>query len=709
MASGCSQEEVVQQIASLSKSKFIATFEQNDSRTYLEDGKYLRWSADDELSIFMGTTLNKKFRFDGETGDNSGGFEDVSTPGFVTGNNLDNPCHYAVYPYNKGTKIAETGILTINLPSEQTYAENSFGLGNNTMVAVTSSLSDMNLAFKNVCGYLKFKLYGDNVTVRSVSVQSNGGEKLSGSATVTAAYGKHPSVAMSSTESDMVTLDCGEAGVKLGSTKDDATEFWFVIPETSFSQGFTLTVTDINGKSFVKTTEKNIYVERNIIKPISAIEVNIEDEIPYVTFKSDSEYEFSMSKAVETLEYSVNGSEWHELGTKTITFGGDNGNLRLRGQNLEGTGNKSNPSTIKFSGPVLGSVIYSSGDIRTLIDYKNYDTVSTENARFCELFKGCSKLAGQVPVLPATTLADYCYYKMFEGCYGISIDSLPATTLSEGCYSYMFYNCSDLRAPSLPATSLAKNCYSYMFAECKDLSSPPLFSLPAKTLKDNCYEGMFYGCINLTTNSMPTLPAEVLAPKCYSYMFAGCKSLTTMPTLPAKTLKDYCYEGMFEGCTNLINISSLPATILAKGCYSFMFSYCENLKMSPELPATTLANNCYECMFSNCYNLTVAPSLPATTLADWCYVLMFEHCYSLTTAPKLSAKTLAEYSYGWMFYSCENLNNITMLATDISASNCLEGWVDGVASSGTFTKVSTMASLPNGINGIPTGWTVVNK
>ena len=148
LASSCSQEEIVQQqTVSLSDCKFVASFEQNESRTYLEDGKYLRWTANDELSIFMGKTLNRQFRFIGETGDNSGGFEEVSSPGFVTGNNLDNPCHYAVYPYNKSTKISETGILTVNLPSEQAYAKNSFGLGDNTMVAVTSSLSDMELSF----------------------------------------------------------------------------------------------------------------------------------------------------------------------------------------------------------------------------------------------------------------------------------------------------------------------------------------------------------------------------------------------------------------------------------------------------------------------------------------------------------------------------------------------------------------------------------
>jgi hypothetical protein len=49
-----------------------------------------------------------------------------------------------------------------------------------------------------------------------------------------------------------------------------------------------------------------------------------------------------------------------------------------------------------------------------------------------------------------------------------------------------------------------------------------------------------------------------------------------------------------------------------------------------------------------------------------------------------------------------------MLATDISASNCLYSWVNGVASSGTFIKNSAMTSLPGGNSGIPTKWTVEN-
>lgn len=47
-----------------------------------------------------------------------------------------------------------------------------------------------------------------------------------------------------------------------------------------------------------------------------------------------------------------------------------------------------------------------------------------------------------------------------------------------------------------------------------------------------------------------------------------------------------------------------------------------------------------------------------------------------------------------------------MLATNISADNCLNGWVSDVASNGTFIKHPDMTTLPSGVSGIPEGWTV---
>ena len=170
--------------------------------------------------------------------------------------------------------------------------------------------------------------------------------------------------------------------------------------------------------------------------------------------------------------------------------------------------------------------------------------------------------------------------------------------------------------------------------------------------------------------------------------------------------KDGAFARLFN--SGLIDASNLilPATTLAKSCYEGMFNSCPSLTKAPELPATTLASSCYLTMFSGCTSMTTAPVLPATTLADRCYYGMFRGCTSLTTAPELHATTLVSGCYNNMFRSCTSLNRITMLATDISANNCLLDWVYNVSSTGTFVKHPDMTSLPYGESGIPKNWTV---
>ena len=102
--------------------------------------------------------------------------------------------------------------------------------------------------------------------------------------------------------------------------------------------------------------------------------------------------------------------------------------------------------------------------------------------------------------------------------------------------------------------------------------------------------------------------------------------------------------------------------------------------------------------------------LPATTLTEGCYYGMFAGCTLLTTAPALPATTLTEACYYYMFGGCSNLNYIKMLATDISASDCLNGWVTDVSSTGTFVKNPALSeeTIGRGVNGIPVDWTVVD-
>ena len=198
---------------------------------------------------------------------------------------------------------------------------------------------------------------------------------------------------------------------------------------------------------------------------------------PYITFKAEEAQTFTMTATgtdvIKGLEYSLNGGDWKtvEAGGEGVTFGGANGDLRLRGTNPNGTANDpDNYSTITFTNPNVN--VACTGNILTLLDWRIYNIVETNNARFCCLFENCSVLTS-APELPATTLADNCYGYMFLGCKNLtSAPELPATTLTDNCYQGMFWNCTNLTsAPVLPATTLAYSCYRYMFSSCTKLSS----------------------------------------------------------------------------------------------------------------------------------------------------------------------------------------------------------------------------------------------
>ena len=99
------------------------------------------------------------------------------------------------------------------------------------------------------------------------------------------------------------------------------------------------------------------------------------------------------------------------------------------------------------------------------------------------MFNGCTSLRTAPSVLPATTLADYCYPYMFNGCTSLTTaPDLPATNLAHHCYTNMF-NGSGIRiAPKLPATTVPYNAYDGMFRNCVNLIKAA--DLPASSVAD---------------------------------------------------------------------------------------------------------------------------------------------------------------------------------------------------------------------------------
>ena len=384
--------------------------------------------------------------------------------------------------------------------------------------------------------------------------------------------------------------------------------------------------------------------------PINVTVTKTNDRATPLTFEAKADaganvvftLQSSIISADGIVEYSKDGMNWH-------TYTSGNAISLAKGEKVSFRGSKT-----KYDGSIFSCTedCYVYGNVMSLVSLTGFETAQcSANSTFWRLFENNTKIKNDPTrplMLPATTLADYCYGKMFNGCTGLTLPPvLPATTLANGCYNNMFYGCTGLTtAPELPATSLVYNCYASMFEGCSGLVTAPVLS--ATTIAGSCYARMFSGCTSLT--AAPALPSTTLATNCYYEMFMGCTSLTIAPALPATALAIYCYYGMFQGCTSL----------------------------------------------------TTAPALPATALAESCYKSMFAGCTGLTTAPVLVAPTLVSGCYVYMFSGCSYLNRVTCLAKDeIYFGNCAY-WLEDVAASGTFIGAAGVDWLSCGI---PSSWT----
>jgi len=236
----------------------------------------------------------------------------------------------------------------------------------------------------------------------------------------------------------------------------------------------------------------------------------------YLTFtplSSDTTFQFSRSG----LSYSIdNGSTWSALAANTNTPSvAANSKILFKGDNIPilNIGTFSSSDKFNVDGNIM-SLIY--GD-----NFSGQTSLSGRNYVFRGLFSGSSVCDAENIVLPATTLAEQCYSRMFSGCTNLTTapssigDS--STTMAQDACGYMFEGCSGLQtAPQLPATTLASGCYRYMFSGCTALTVAP--ELPATTLAYSCYYYMFRNCTSL--NQIKCLATDISASYC-TYGWVG--------------------------------------------------------------------------------------------------------------------------------------------------------------------------------------------
>lgn len=175
-------------------------------------------------------------------------------------------------------------------------------------------------------------------------------------------------------------------------------------------------------------------------------------ENQYFTIVSEADnnaigWKTGYANAARTISISTdNGKTWTDVTATTsgVTLAtlntGDT--LLVRGTNTayydEG-GSWNNPRANMFTS---SGNFHVEGNIMSLVYGKNFkgQTELTAANTFRYMFYNCSKLTtAENLIMPATTLTNYCYDRMFSNCTILTTaPKLPATTLVTGCYSYMF-------------------------------------------------------------------------------------------------------------------------------------------------------------------------------------------------------------------------------------------------------------------------------
>ena len=262
ISAGCQKDESVRIENGKSFHTIYASIEDEEiTRTSLDENNDVLWSANDQISAFMGTDANTRFILYDGAGTKFGTFEDnstsqVSEPTAISAN-------VAYYPYNENITVSENnGLFTVSatFPATQTFsASGTFGSNTSPMIAVTESTSDNEFKFKNVGSIFRVQLIGTaTITKIEFSAEAN----LAGVCNITASNTTVPAVEVID-GSTTIVLNCG-TGVQLDA--EEPTDFIVaMLPVENVIGGIKISIYDNVGKKMVYTHkgEETIKFERS--------------------------------------------------------------------------------------------------------------------------------------------------------------------------------------------------------------------------------------------------------------------------------------------------------------------------------------------------------------------------------------------------------------------------------------------------------------
>ena len=467
--------DVANDVAESDRSLSVS-FEGDETRVQLNEAQKTVWTKGDQASVFYFSDANQLWQYDGETGSRTANLKRVNAcePTEQTTYNV------VAYPFNEDYFLnTRTGALHATLPATQHYLKDSYGVGDNLMVA-QSEFTQFSL--KNVCGWLKLQFTGDGEVVKSITFKGNDGEQVAGlihvdtataEATLASEMGSADdnnaggNLVFDDTILTEVALDCGE-GVALGK---EATAFYIALPPQTFEQGVAVEILCDGYKPMTLATTSEVVIERNHIKPMAAVEFEAEEgegsEIPnkeiWYTATAKVEAPSDHPWTLDTFGAKVVSNEWDsESGKGVITFDAD---VTTIGYAAFYYCDSLTSITIPDSVTTIGDFTFYCCKNLTSVTIPDSVKIIGDNA-----FTGCSSLKefkGKFAADGGRCLVVYGVLEAFAiGC-GVTQYTIPnrITTI----YNSAFSGCSSLTSVTIPnsVTSIG----DYAFNGCSNLTN----------------------------------------------------------------------------------------------------------------------------------------------------------------------------------------------------------------------------------------------
>lgn len=221
------------------------------TRTSLgEDGHAVNWTQGDLVAIYDGTETICKF----EATEVEGSTATLEGEAKVT------DTYTAFYPYtDDGTLTLDNTAITFTLPATQTATAGGFAEGLNPSWAQATDGSK-NLTFQNLCALAKFTVDAEGVT-EVILTANNTGDALAGELTYTIA------------DRTLTATGSASRSVTIKGNFEAAKEYYFVVAPGTLTGGITLNYMGEGGKTYVKTTTKQVTFTAGKITNLGALDI----------------------------------------------------------------------------------------------------------------------------------------------------------------------------------------------------------------------------------------------------------------------------------------------------------------------------------------------------------------------------------------------------------------------------------------------------